>query len=58
MWLALVLEQFWQEHLSSGREAESWEKVLRLLTVNRGWIREASFAYIGNGMPTAPWTNC
>ena len=26
---------FWQEHLPKGREAVSWEKVLRLLVVNR-----------------------
>jgi transposase len=41
MWHALGLEQFWQERLSSGREAVSWEKVLRLLTVNR-WLDPGS----------------
>jgi transposase len=41
MWHALGLEQFWQERLSRGREAVSWEKVLRLLTVNR-WLDPGS----------------
>jgi transposase len=35
LWLQLGLDMFWQEHLPKGREAVSWEKVLRLLVVNR-----------------------
>jgi transposase len=31
----LGLGEFWQERLSEGREAISWEKVLQLLAVNR-----------------------
>jgi transposase len=35
LWHQLGLSEFWQEHLSAGRESVSWEKVLRLLVVNR-----------------------
>ncbi len=35
LWQQLGLEQFWQERLPEAREAVSWEKVLRLLVVNR-----------------------
>ncbi|MGH9438516.1 MAG: IS1634 family transposase, partial [Terriglobia bacterium] len=35
MWRQLGLEEFWRERLPDGREAVSWEKVLRLLVVNR-----------------------
>ena len=35
MWRQLGLEEFWQPRLPAGREAVSWEKVLRLLVVNR-----------------------
>lgn len=35
LWQQLGLTEFWREHLPSGREAVSWEKVLRLLVVNR-----------------------
>jgi transposase len=35
MWRQLGLEEFWQRRLPDGREAVSWEKVLRLLVVNR-----------------------
>ena len=35
LWQQLGLDVFWQEHLPEGREAVSWEKVLRLLVVNR-----------------------
>ena len=35
LWRQLGLTQFWQEKLPAGREAVSWEKVLRLLVVNR-----------------------
>jgi hypothetical protein len=35
MWRQLGLEEFWQGRLPDGREAVSWEKVLRLLVVNR-----------------------
>jgi transposase len=35
LWNQLGLEEFWQQHIAQGREAVSWEKVLRLLVVNR-----------------------
>lgn len=41
LWQELGLEDFWQQRLAEGREAVSWEKVLRLLVVNR-WIEPGS----------------
>jgi transposase len=35
LWHQLGLDEFWQQRLPDGREAVSWEKVLRLLTANR-----------------------
>jgi transposase len=35
LWRQLRLDEFWQQRLPEGREAVSWEKVLRLLVVNR-----------------------
>src|ERR1700756_1089513 len=35
LWRQLGLDEFWQQRLPDGREAVSWEKVLRLLVVNR-----------------------
>ena len=35
VWRQLGLTEFWQRHLPVGRESVSWEKVLRLLVVNR-----------------------
>src|SRR3989454_5485493 len=35
LWRQLGLDEFWQQRLAEGREAVSWEKVLRLLVVNR-----------------------
>jgi len=35
LWQQLGLDQFWQQRLPEAREAVSWEKVLRLLVVNR-----------------------
>jgi transposase len=35
VWRQLGLTEFWQGHLPPGRESVSWEKVLRLLVVNR-----------------------
>lgn len=35
LWDQLGLDRFWQERMAAGREAVSWEKVLRLLVVNR-----------------------
>lgn len=35
LWHQLGLTEFWSERLPQGREAVSWEKVLRLLVVNR-----------------------
>jgi transposase len=41
LWRTLGLEEFWQERLPEGREEVAWEKVLRLLVVNR-WIAPGS----------------
>ena len=35
LWQQLGLNEFWRERLPDGREAVNWEKVLRLLVVNR-----------------------
>ena len=35
LWHQLGLSEFWRERLPEGRETVSWEKVLRLLVVNR-----------------------
>ena len=35
LWQQLGLDEFWRQRLPEGREAVSWEKVLRLLVVNR-----------------------
>jgi hypothetical protein len=35
LWDQLDLQEFWRSRLGTGREAVSWEKVLRLLVVNR-----------------------
>jgi len=35
LWRQLGLDEFWQQRLPEGREAVSWEKVLRLLVVHR-----------------------
>src|SRR5580693_4025872 len=35
LWQQLGLDEFWQEHVPEAREAVSWEKVVRLLVVNR-----------------------
>src|SRR5215831_1398290 len=35
LWHELGLDEFWQQRLPQGREDVSWEKVLRLLVVNR-----------------------
>jgi transposase len=35
LWHQLGLHEFWGERMPEGREAVSWEKVLRLLVVNR-----------------------
>jgi hypothetical protein len=35
LWQQLNLDEFWRERLPEGRETVSWEKVLRLLVVNR-----------------------
>jgi len=35
LWQQLGLTEFWRKHLPDGRESVSWEKVLRLLVVNR-----------------------
>ena len=35
LWNQLGLEEFWQQQIPQGREAVSWEKVLRHLVVNR-----------------------
>ena len=35
LWQQLGLDEFWQQRLPEARESVSWEKVLRLLVVNR-----------------------
>src|SRR5690242_2025294 len=35
LWQQLGVDEFWQQRLPEGRETVSWEKVLRLLVVNR-----------------------
>ena len=35
LWRQLKLDEFWQSRLPEGRESVPWEKVLRLLVVNR-----------------------
>src|SRR5262252_9697354 len=35
LWQQLGLDEFWRQRLPDGRETVSWEKVLRLLVVNR-----------------------
>ena len=35
LWHQLGLSEFWRDHLPEGRESVRWEKVLRLLVVNR-----------------------
>ena len=35
LWHQLGMDEFWGQRLSKGREGVSWEKVLRLLVVNR-----------------------
>lgn len=35
LWQELELDKFWAKKLAGGRETVGWEKVLRLLTVNR-----------------------
>ena len=35
LWQQLGLDEFWQQRMPEGRETVSWEKVLRLLVVNR-----------------------
>jgi len=35
LWQQLGLDEFWQQRLPQGRETVGWEKVLRLLVVNR-----------------------
>jgi hypothetical protein len=35
LWQQLGLDEFWRQRLPQGRETVGWEKVLRLLVVNR-----------------------
>src|SRR5580693_1911831 len=41
LWHQLGLDEFWRQHLPEARERVSWEKVLRLLVVNR-WLEPGS----------------
>jgi transposase len=41
LWQQLGLQEFWEERLGQGHEGVSWEKVLRLLVVNR-WLEPGS----------------
>src|SRR5689334_11941303 len=43
LWQQLALDEFWQQRLPEGRETVSWEKVLRLLVVNRLLDRGSEF---------------
>ena len=58
LWQQLGLDQFWQAHLPEGREAVSWEKVLRLLVVNRLLEPGSEFGYTGTGSWKARWMSC
>jgi hypothetical protein len=54
LWQQLALDEFWRHRLPEGREALSWEKVLRLLVVNRllapgGEFKVHSPRYVGSG---------
>jgi hypothetical protein len=57
LWQQLGLDEFWQHHLPEARQTVSWEKVLRLLVVNRLLDPAESFACTGNGSRTAPGTS-
>lgn len=55
LWQQLGLDEFWQHRLPEGREAVSWEKVLRLLVVNRLLAPGSEFQvhrqwYVGSAM--------
>jgi hypothetical protein len=55
LWRQLALDEFWQQRLPEGREAVSWEKVLRLLVVNRLLAPGSEFQvhrqwYVGSAM--------
>jgi transposase len=55
LWQQLALDEFWQQRLPEGREAVSWEKVLRLLVVNRLLAPGSEFQvhrqwYVGSAM--------
>jgi len=41
LWQQLGLQEFWEERLGQGHERVSWEKVLRLLAINR-WLEPGS----------------
>jgi len=43
LWRQLKLDEFWQAKLPEGREAVPWEKVLRLLVVNRLLVPGSEF---------------
>ncbi|MGH9466518.1 MAG: hypothetical protein ACRD1Y_04110 [Terriglobales bacterium] len=47
IWPELGLEEFWRERLNGTREAVSWERVLRLLVVNRLLAPGSEFRRIG-----------
>ncbi len=58
LWSQLGLDEFWRQRLPEARESVSWEKVLRLLVVNRLLDRAASLECIGSGMSIARWMSC
>ena len=41
LWQQLGVQEFWEERLGQGHEGVSWEKVLRLLAINR-WLEPGS----------------
>jgi hypothetical protein len=49
LWHQPGLADFWRQRLPEGREAVSWEKVLRLLVINRWLNRAASFEFTATG---------
>jgi len=55
LWHQLGLTEFWRERLPEGREAVSWEKVLRLLVVNRLLEPGSEFRLHRHWFVRAPW---
>jgi hypothetical protein len=58
LWEQLGLTRFWRERMPEGREAVSWEKVLRLLVVNRLLEPGSDSVCTGTGLWKARWICC